>query len=88
MFLLQFLSKPVLHILMLLLVLEYYSTISFLITYRPIYYKRKIGYRYMLCFQVLLYVVSLLLLSYHYLQLIPDIYRIGLVLGASSQFVM
>ena len=42
----------------------------------------------MLYFQVLFYIGSLLLLSYHYLQLIPGIYRNGLVLGTSSQFVV
>ena len=42
----------------------------------------------MLYFQVLFYVVSLLLLSYHCSQLIPDIYRTGLVLGTSSQLAI
>jgi hypothetical protein len=36
----------------------------------------------MLYFQVLFYIGSLLLLSYHYSQLIRDIYRTGLVLGS------
>jgi len=35
----------------------------------------------MLYFQVLFYIGSLLLLIYHYLQWIPDIYRTGLILG-------
>jgi hypothetical protein len=35
----------------------------------------------MLYFQVLFYIGSLLLLSYHCSQLIPDIYRTGLVPG-------
>jgi len=38
----------------------------------------------MLYFQVLFYIGSLLLLSYHCSQLIPDIYRTELVLGTSS----
>ena len=42
----------------------------------------------MLYFQVLFYIGSRLLLSYHYLQLIPDICRTGLGLGTSSQFVI
>jgi len=42
----------------------------------------------MLYFQVLFYIGSLVLLSYHYLQLIPDICRTGLVLGASTQFAV
>jgi len=42
----------------------------------------------MLYFQPLFYTGSLLLLSYHCSQLIPDIYRTELVLGTSSQFVI
>jgi len=42
----------------------------------------------MLYFQVLFYIGSLLQLSYHYSQLITDIYRTGLLLGTSSQFVI
>jgi hypothetical protein len=42
----------------------------------------------MLYFQVLFYIGYHLLLSYHYSQLIPDIYRTGLALGTSSQFVI
>ena len=42
----------------------------------------------MLYFQVLFYTGSLLLLSYHCSQLIPDIYWTGLVLGTSSQLAI
>jgi len=42
----------------------------------------------MLYCQLLFYIGSFLLLSYHYLQLIPDICRTGLVLGTSSQFAI
>ena len=48
----------------------------------------KIYFHNMLYFQVSIYIGSRLLLSYHYLQLIPDICRTGLVLGTSSQFVI
>jgi len=43
----------------------------------------------MLYFQVLFYVGSIFLLSYHWSQLIPDIYRTGLVqLGTLNQFAI
>ena len=42
----------------------------------------------MLYFQLLFYTGSSLVLSYHYLQLIPDICRTWLVLGTSNQFVI
>ena len=42
----------------------------------------------MLYLQVLFYIGSLLLTSCHSLRFIPDIYRTGLVLGASSQFLI
>jgi len=42
----------------------------------------------MLYFQVLFYIESLPILSYHCSQLIPDIFRTELVLGTSSQFVI
>ena len=42
----------------------------------------------MLYFQVLFYIGSLFLLSYHYLQLIPGICKNGHVQGTSSQFVI
>jgi len=42
----------------------------------------------MLYFHVLFYIGYLLLLSYHYSQLITNICRTGLALGMSSQFVV